>query len=119
MGRNYLLKCGFFDRDTHDLVLPNRAFPERAPQVGDRLFIWVNALGLVAEARVFSLGSDGFKVGDWTIYGDGIGASWLERADRKKTSIRSKLHCDRHDRLWCLTEAEVLELDNARRFGGQ
>lgn len=116
MGRAFLLKTGAFNPDDPLVPLPTRAFPSVAPEVGDLLMVWDNNRGLVAEAPITTLGKAGATIGPVTGYALPIPHSWLDDADRRKTTIRSKIHCDRHDRLWVLTDEDVHHLDATRRF---
>lgn len=115
MARAYLLKTTAFEPSAARARFPGRAFPALAPSAGDLLFVWRNDIGLLGEARIVSCDETGADLGPFTAYGEALDARWLENADRDKTTIRSKIHCDRHDRLWRLSETETRELDLARR----
>lgn len=117
MSRAFLLKRGTFDDTQADFAIPPRSRPNSLPRSGDTLFLWDNARGLIAETRLRAVSGDTLRCDDKTRYAHPIPPSWLDDADREKTTIRSKLHCDRHDRLWFLNDAEIAELDTYRRFG--
>lgn len=112
----YLLKskaCNTLGADTAEI--PRRMCPALLPAAGDTLFLWANAAGLIEEAVVTSTSATSLQVTAITRYGRPLPAAWFDGADRQMGTIRSKLHCDRHDRLWLLSDAEVRELDAARR----
>lgn len=114
MGNSYLLKGSTLEPTDAHFAIPRRARPKIALTVGDQIFIWNNHQGLIGETLVTSVGSDEVNVAPITTYDEPLAPEWLTNVDREKTTIRSKLHCDRHDRLWLLSDAEVVELNDAR-----
>ena len=113
----YLLKCGH-SLDGHgqvELPIPARARPAHLPGPDDTLFVWSHAEGLIGEARLRATTADRMHLHPMTQYAEPLPPSWLDGADREKATIRSKIHCDRHDRLWRLDIDEIAELDTARR----
>jgi hypothetical protein len=116
MGNAYLLKTGFFNPEVTHVTFPTRAFPSDAPKAGDLLMVWDNDHGLVAEAPIIDGDATGATIGPVTNYATPIPCNWLDDADRTKATIRSKIRCDRHDRLWALSDEDLRQLDMTRRF---
>ena len=111
----WLLKsAGIATLDSVTVPLPTRARPARLPGSGDTVYLWANAIGLVEEVPVLACNGATLQTGAATRLSPPLAASWLDGADRRKQTLRSKLHCDRHDRLWFLSEAALHEIDRAR-----
>ena len=119
MSNSWLLKFGKDFSNGSSFDVPKRAKPKIDPQQGDRIFFWENGAGLTCEALVTGNHRGQVSYNNVARYSDVIPDAWLNEANREKRTIRSKLHCDRNNRLWHLSEDDVMELDNARRFGWQ
>lgn len=114
MAQHFLLKSARETTLTVDWVsIPERARPQTLPEPGDTLLLWTNGLGLVESGRVTQRRASRLALDQVERLPSTVPPSWLDDADRLKTTIRSKLHCDRHDRLWRLSAAEMAELERA------
>lgn len=112
---SFLLKSKTRSTLAESIAIPARARPAMLPKPGDRIFLFNNANGLVEEATIARATATALEIRERATCNPSLPASWLDGADRLKQTLRSKLHCDRHDRLWHLSAIEIEELDQARR----
>ncbi|PRY25071.1 hypothetical protein CLV78_102248 [Aliiruegeria haliotis] len=119
----YLVKVSDGDvqkRDTFwELLTPRVQAGVAAPVAGDLAFLWTHETGLIAEVSFCDPvrgNAEKIRIVPRAIYHQPyLRPEWLADADREKTTIRSKLKCYRHSRIWGLSDDEVDELDRSRR----